>query len=357
MAVFYPSLDQIKNDTMEKHTAGELSLLEELKELPDNYNVYYQAHINCAHPDIVVESAGRGILIIEVKDWNLASYTYNSAEKNKSDKYGYLMVEGSNVRLTTPFEQVQGYKDELFEVLSPELCAEHLKKEKITAAGKKSSPVYGVVRTCVYFSTASKETIKYKFGEKRFTTYQNQLYYDRFTACMTADNNGLIASVVQKILSENRNYTKTLHEAIKTLFVPSMEWLEQTNPIQLTDEQNRFAICNPGHRTRILGAPGSGKTLVITQKAINCYLKKREPVLILTFNITLKNYIRDKIAVNSRALSGEERSKAFEIIHLDQFLPQMLKKYELKKPSIDEYTGPLGTIDWDGYRNAQMQIL
>lgn len=357
MAVFYPSLDQIKNDTMEKHTAGELSLLEELKGLPDNFNVYYQAHINCAHPDVVIESVGRGILIIEVKDWNLASYTYYSEEKKKSDKYGYLMVAGSNARLATPFEQVQGYKDELFEVLSPELCAAHLQKERITAAGKKSSPVYGVVKTCVYFSTASTLTIKNKFGEKRFTTYQNQLYYDRFTACLSANHNGHIATAVQTILGENRNYTKALHEAIKTLFTPSMEWLEQTNPIQLTDEQNRFAICNPGRRTRILGTPGSGKTLVIAQKAINCYLKKREPVLILTFNITLKNYIRDKIAVNSRELSGAERSKAFEIIHLDQFLPQMLKKYELKKPSIDEYTGPSGTIDWDGYRNAQMQVI
>ena len=42
MAVFYPNLDQIRNDTMEKHTTGELSLLEELEELPDDYNVYYQ---------------------------------------------------------------------------------------------------------------------------------------------------------------------------------------------------------------------------------------------------------------------------------------------------------------------------
>lgn len=62
MAVFYPNLDQIRNDTMEKHTTGELSLLEELEELPDDYNVYYQAHINCAHPDVVVECAGCGIL-------------------------------------------------------------------------------------------------------------------------------------------------------------------------------------------------------------------------------------------------------------------------------------------------------
>lgn len=172
MAVFYPNLDQIRNDTMEKHTTGELSLLEELEELPDDYNVYYQAHINCAHPDVVVECAGHGILIIEVKDWNLASYTYYPAEKTKSDKYGYLMVAGSNARLATPFEQVQSYKDELFEVLSPELCAAQLQKEKVFSSGKKISPVYGVVKTCVYFSTTYTEQLRSKFGEKHFSEYQ-----------------------------------------------------------------------------------------------------------------------------------------------------------------------------------------
>ena len=106
MATFYPSLEQIRNDSMEKHTTGELSLLEELQGLPDSFNVYYQAHINCAHPDVVIESEGRGILIIEVKDWNLASYSYYAA-KSGNDKYGYLMVHGSNAHLTTPFEQVQ----------------------------------------------------------------------------------------------------------------------------------------------------------------------------------------------------------------------------------------------------------
>ena len=123
MASFFPSMEDIKQDAMEKHTDGEISLLEELASLPDTFNIYYQAHINCAHPDVIVESAGHGILIIEVKDWNLQSYTFSPSENSKHDKYGYMMVRGNAAKLSTPFEQVQGYKDELFEVLSPELYA------------------------------------------------------------------------------------------------------------------------------------------------------------------------------------------------------------------------------------------
>ena len=357
MAVFYPSLEEIRQDTMEKHTAGELSLLEELEKLPDCFNIYFQAHINFAHPDVIIESAGRGILIIEVKDWDLHSYTYYPSMNPKHDKFGYLMVNNSSAKLSTPFEQVQCYKDEMFEVLSPELYAERLNREWTLPGGSKRSPVYGVVKTAVFFSTATKSLLEKKFGSERFSAVKEQLCYDKYTACWTAEDRGFLADKIENYLEPHRYYSKFLHESVIALFSPSVEWLEQTKPIPLSDEQNRFAQCTPGHRTRILGTPGSGKTLIIAQKAINCYLAKKEPVLILTFNITLKNYIRDKIAVNSRDMSQRMRSQAFEILHLDQFLPQMLEKYGLKKPNIIEYTSETGEIDWDGYRSEQMRIL
>ena len=56
-------------------------------------------------------------------------------------------------------------------------------------------------------------------------------------------------------------------------------------------------------------------------------------------------------------MSQRRRSQAFEILHLDQFLPQMFDKYGLKKPIPAEYSADRGDIDWDKYRAAQMNIL
>ena len=114
MAIFLPCLEEIKNDKMEKHTSGELELLEELTKLDDSFSIYFQSHINFAHPDVIVEKKGCGVLIIEVKDWQLSTYTFH--DDDKRDKYGYLTVSGKPSHLSTPFQQVQEYKDELFNV-------------------------------------------------------------------------------------------------------------------------------------------------------------------------------------------------------------------------------------------------
>ena len=355
MARFYPTIDQIKNDSMEKHTAGEMALLQELANLPDDFNVYFQPHINYAHPDVVIECADHGILIIEVKDWDLSYYTYHWDTKEPGeDKYGYLTVPGSDAHLMTPFEQVQFYKDELFN-LSPELCAARLRKETVSASGK-NSPVYGVIKTCVYFSNASEKNLKDLFREDRFSRQYNYLTFNKWIICLTGDDNGHIATTVVDILKQNKEYTKTIHADMEALFVPSVEWLEQTSPIILTAEQERYARCTR-ERQRIRGTAGSGKTLILAQKAINCYKTKHEPVLILTYNITLKNYIRDKIAVNSRDLTGRERSLAFELLHFDQFLSQVMTRFGLKNPSKKPYTYKNGKIDWEAYRAEQMQIV
>ena len=355
MAVFYPTLEQIKNDKMEKHTAGEMSLLKELTALPDDFNVYFQPHINFAHPDVVIESAGRGILIIEVKDWDLSAYHFH--EGHRRDKFGYLTVQGGNdAHLSTPFEQVQSYKDELYELLSSELCAAYLQNERVTSEGEKKNVLYGVVRVGVYFTGASAKTVQETFSDNTIKFKYNRMYYDKHIACITKDDSGHIASIVREILRENRYYTKAIHEDMAALFTPSMEWREQSETISLTHEQERFAQCI-NDRIRIKGTPGSGKTIILARKAINCYRAKGEPVLILTYNITLKNYIHDKIAVNSRDMSGRERSNAFEIIHLDQFLTQVMRKYGLKDLSIDGYKSRSGLIAWDKYRRDQMAII
>lgn len=81
MAKFIPSLEEIKNNKMEKPTEGEWVLLQKLQDLSDNYTIYFQPYINIAHPDIVIVAKECGVMIIEVKDWNLGAYEF-LAESN-----------------------------------------------------------------------------------------------------------------------------------------------------------------------------------------------------------------------------------------------------------------------------------
>ncbi len=97
MAIFYPSNEEIRNDVMENHTPGEIALLDELKRLSDDFSVYYQPHINYAHPDIIILHKTGGALIIEVKDWDLSLYSYYRG--GIDDDYGYLKVKDESSRI------------------------------------------------------------------------------------------------------------------------------------------------------------------------------------------------------------------------------------------------------------------
>lgn len=50
MASFYPTLAETRDDKMERHTEGELALLEELNKLSDDFYVYFQPHVNYHRP-------------------------------------------------------------------------------------------------------------------------------------------------------------------------------------------------------------------------------------------------------------------------------------------------------------------
>ena len=54
-------------------TEWELYLLNKLELLSDEYEIFFNAYLNSLRPDIVILRKWYWILVIEVKDWNLAS--------------------------------------------------------------------------------------------------------------------------------------------------------------------------------------------------------------------------------------------------------------------------------------------
>ena len=74
MAIFYPSIEIIKRFKVPP-TDGEWTLLDFLeKTLDDSYEVYFNPYLNGDRPDVIIMREGNGVLIIEVKDWNLNNF-------------------------------------------------------------------------------------------------------------------------------------------------------------------------------------------------------------------------------------------------------------------------------------------
>ena len=308
MAIFRPTMQEILENQMEKPTPGELELLKKLRVLSNNYTVYFQPHVNSLHPDIVIVKENCGVMILEVKDWNLNAYEFEADFNYR--RFGVMREKSGHHEIRNPFEQVSSYKDELFNMYSSTLYLKNL----------TDTSVYGIVKAGVYFANSSEEQVRQFFGRKNFKE-RNFLEYYPFWA---GDSNDLVNDI-SSMLCLNHYFTYDVYREITSLFTPSLELIEQAQVFSLSNEQKKYAKSEAGKRQKIKGVAGSGKTLVLAQRAVNCYQRTKDEVLILTFNVTLKNYIHDKISRVTRTLTNKDK-KNFVIESIHDFARKMMEE-------------------------------
>lgn len=264
-------------------TEGEKALINFLYlNYDDSFEIFYQPFLNGDLPDVIVMHKGGGVMIFEVKDWDLSNYTITSTGQWKINSNGAI-------RKDNPLRQVLKYKENLYNLHIDSLLSLKLKDYKY----------WYVVKCAVYFHCHTMEyaytkclglepTRKYKtFLEKNFSVLgynslskgiMDRVFYDRW------------------ISRPNNYFSDDLYNRFARILRPSYHTIEQGVPINFTKEQQLLAKSEEGSRKRIKGVAGSGKTLVLAQRAVNAHIRTQGIVLILTYNITLKNYIHDRIS-------------------------------------------------------------
>lgn len=106
MAQFFPPLEQIKKLKVQPEK-GEWHFLHFLEEtLDDSYEIYFQTFLNGDRPDIILMRKNAGVMIIEVKDWQLAHYYIDEKQKWR--------LRSNNALIKSPLSQVTSYKENLF---------------------------------------------------------------------------------------------------------------------------------------------------------------------------------------------------------------------------------------------------
>ncbi|HOT32638.1 MAG TPA: NERD domain-containing protein, partial [Petrotogaceae bacterium] len=106
----------VYNNNKAKHqkdqpTEGEVELLNFLENnLDDSYEIYYKPWINDLHPDILIMKKDTGVIVIEVKDWDLNDYFV----KKENEKVSWYLKKDS-MKVLSPFEQVKKIKDCFYE--------------------------------------------------------------------------------------------------------------------------------------------------------------------------------------------------------------------------------------------------
>lgn len=305
MAIIYPSLDNI-NRLKVKPTDGELFLIDYLiKNLSDEIEIYFQPFINGDRPDLILIQKDVGVSIIEVKDWNLSYYKLNEQDNNE------WYLRNINQKIKSPINQVEKYKENLFS-----LHINGLLESKI-----KNSILYGRIKTYVYFHNESKKNIEefYKNSILNLKTEISELNsnfksknidfdsYDKNCKYISKKierlENDIKYSLVAKdniekiTLPQGKNslFNKDLYNEFKRYLQPPFHTKEEGKKINYTSKQIQLSNSSVIHE-KVKGIAGCGKTTVLAKRAVNAYKRHGDTILILTYNITLINYIRDRIS-------------------------------------------------------------
>lgn len=318
MAIFYPSLEKISKFKVSA-TAGERTLLEFLKNcLDDSFEVYFNPFLNGDRPDVLIMRKGYGVMIIEVKDWNLSNFYLNEKKK--------WIYKPNNSVVKSPIDQVLKYKNNLYD-----LHVQDLLQMKI-----KDFRHFNIVACAVYFHCASQYELDnvlikpYKNDKK----YQTFLKYNMDFIGKDGLNEEYFINLLKKryIIAKNSSwlFTDVLYENFKRLLSPAEHLKAEGEPYKYSDKQKSI-IYSTNLEQRVRGVFGSGKTTVLAARAVQAYkralLRNNTPrILILTYNITLKNFIHDKLNRVDETFPLE----SFIIINYHQFINAELNNLNIE---------------------------
>jgi hypothetical protein len=321
MAKLVPSLAEINNFTPALE-AGERALMDALcSVLDDQWTIYVQPFLNGLQPDIIIFSENIGLGIFEVKDWNLNNYRVHADGT-------WEVYDGRNQRWHAsksrcPLRQVEKYKDNIIRYELPELDAESV----------LDSNVYGLVVPFVYFHQHTTKQINEKIGilQDRYQ-YTSVFGYEFLKSAKLKSllssrhlqKQSRFAEMMQKYQLQNR--------LRNSLAYPEHGRSDALDILFTLPKRHQELLPNKPGKRRVIGAAGSGKSMILVRKAVNAALADQK-VLLVCFNITMVNYLNDLVRRLSRYKDRhqEQIGRRIYVRHFHRLFPN---EKELKDEEI-----------------------
>ncbi|MBF2057462.1 MAG: AAA family ATPase [Cyanobacterium sp. T60_A2020_053] len=326
MAQLFPSLEQFPN-LRQKPTEGELHLINFLVDnFDDSYEIYFQPFLNGDRPDIVLMRKNSGVIIIEVKDWHLKHYRLNHKKQWEVTQNGH---DWHGIK--SPIDQALAYKQNLYDLHIENLLEKNIRE-----------PKYWAIVTCaVYFHCANEAEIndfltanfQEEKGYLKFLNHQIILGHDSLTK--QNFNNIFYKYYFSR---KSKYFDEELYNNFKRHLQPPYHTKEEGKELNYSPKQQELIISKSGQQ-KAKGAAGSGKTCVLAKRAVNA-LKRIEndyfhqpKIIILTYNITLKNYIHDRISEVREDFNWGN----FYITNYHDFITQELNNLGIKIEIPDDF--------------------
>ncbi len=315
MAIFSPPYNVLQ-DRFYSPSSAEYSFLEKLQKLDDSYNIFYKPFINGDRPAIIICKQDSGLVLVEVNTWDLRDY-FISSRGDWHYKYDHKHS------VFSPFQRLSGYIKNIFNLFIEDFRLQNF--------SKPSSVPYFKLLT--YFHNATDAELK-KFLDPELEDRFYNKYATELASQNYFGNDNFSLEQISKLFSKHQHFEKTIYPLIiRFLNPPFHPHTEGTQDYTFTKIQDQLSQSASVHR-KIKGFAGSGKTLVLAKRAVNALKRTKKPVLILTYNITIVNYIREKID----SFKEDFERVNFEVINYHQFFNSHAFNLGIKVRSLSAYS-------------------
>lgn len=300
--------DFIPDRLPSRASRGEERTFALLKNLPDDYLVYYEPNVDGRHPDFIVIAPDLGVIVIEVKGWYLDDIL------RASDSEVVVNFEGSEKKEVHPLAQARAYQWRLARI-----CDKNPKRQQlIHADGKYQGKFIFPFCHFVVLSNISRDNIDRKNEQNLYTIFrpENTLFRDELVALEDATPEMLRRTLLRffdpyweivPFTPEQVDVLRSIiHPEIILSYVPirqlTEEETDQCFDLVVLDrrQENNARRIGEGHRI-IYGVAGSGKTVLLISRAK--WLNDRDPhakILLLCYNVSLSAYLKMLLKEYSR---------------------------------------------------------
>lgn len=277
MAKYYPEYLQILK---ENPTEAELKVIELFKDFDDSYELFYKPFLNGDIPNFVLVKKSFGIFIIEVFADNLKNFEIDNRfliKKNNDER----------IEVLSPFAKVDALKTHFINLHFKELFEKLLRDYHYRK----------IINSVVYLHNTTSDEFE-SWYQSQLSQNQSWKLFD--TQIVTKDT--LTKERFDRMFhisgfqTKSKYFDEDLYNNLFRYLKPSFHRIDDGIFINFSEEQIKI-LRNPNNAKlrKIRGVAGSGKTLLLAKMAVDEYVRTKGKVLILTFNLALRNYISEQI--------------------------------------------------------------
>lgn len=272
---------QIQNHVLSPQKARIAWRLENILSVDDI--MYIDAVVNEVAADFIIVRPNKGVLLLNVFEENLSECTL-SEDKKKIDVHGQLYQ--------SPIDLIS-------------LCQSSIKDgiEELLMSTIVDSRNFSLIKKVVVFSENTIDEIKDFYGYKGNVVNFTYVFGKEFIEERDVTQN---LYTTTGFLYNNNAFDDVVRRKLAKIISPSWHsYQEGRIDMRPIGAQRRLSESSVTQQ-KISGVAGSGKTQVLAFRAVNAMKRTGGDVLVLTYNITLANYLKFRLSEIREDFSWEK---------------------------------------------------